>query len=66
MEVGKTAGGVKFKTLNKLVTTKERTYKPVNKRLPTYLGEPPKGTSLLPTLWRVRGTTVTPHTSDGE
>ena len=41
VELGKTPSGVHFKTFNGLVVSKERTYKPVNKRLPTFPGEVP-------------------------
>ena len=39
LEEGKAPTGVRFKTLNEVVVDKQCTYKPVNKRLPTYPGE---------------------------
>ena len=42
VEVGKSPSGVRIKSLNEVVSEKHRTFKPVNKRLPTYPGEPPK------------------------
>ena len=40
VEVGKAPSGVRFRTLNEIVVDKQHTYKPVNKKLPTYPGEP--------------------------
>ena len=41
VELGKAPSGVRFKTLNEIVVDKQHTYKAVNKKLPTYPGEPP-------------------------
>ena len=39
IELGKSPSGIRVKSLNKVVSKKERTYKPVNKRLPACPGE---------------------------
>ena len=38
VEVGKSPSGIRFKSLNKVVSEKGRTYKPINKRLPACPG----------------------------
>ena len=45
VEVGKSSSGIRVKSLNEVVSERYRTFKPVNKKLPTYPGEQP-----LPTV----------------
>ena len=41
VEVGKSPSGIRVKSLNDVVSEKQREFKPVNKRLPTFPGDSP-------------------------
>ena len=41
VEVGKSPSGIRVKSLNEVVSEKHRTFKPVNKKLPTFPGDDP-------------------------
>ena len=47
-ELGKSPSGVRFKSLNELVSEKEREYKPVNKKLPACPGEAVRSPTPIP------------------
>ena len=47
-EIGKSPSGIRAKSLNEIVSEKDRTYKPVNRKLPTCPGEAVRPPTSIP------------------